>query len=70
MKRVRVTVLISWAAPFIPAFGFLQPGGWVSATVGFAAPVALASMAFGEYGKSVLPGALPLALAIGVVEGW
>jgi APA family basic amino acid/polyamine antiporter len=39
----------------------------VSATVGFAAPVALAAMAFGEYGKSVFPGAPPLALAIGVV---
>ena len=39
---------------FHPAFGFLA--GWVSATVGFAAPVALAAMAFGEYGKSVLPG--------------
>jgi APA family basic amino acid/polyamine antiporter len=41
--------------------------GWVSATVGFAAPVALAAMAFGEYGKSVLPNAPPLALAVGVV---
>ena len=50
---------------FHPAFGFLA--GWVSATVGFAAPVALAAMAFGQYGKSVLPGAPPLALAIGVV---
>src|SRR3982075_1654587 len=50
---------------FHPAFGFLA--GWVSATVGFAAPVALAAMAFGEYGKSVLPGAPPLALAIGVI---
>jgi basic amino acid/polyamine antiporter, APA family len=48
-----------------PAFGFLA--GWVSATVGFAAPVALAAMAFGEYGKSVLPGASPLALAMGAV---
>ena len=48
-----------------PAFGFLA--GWVSATVGFAAPVALAAMAFGEYGKSVLPMASPLALALGVV---
>ena len=43
-----------------PAFGFVA--GWVSATVGFAAPVALAAMAFGEYGKSVLPDAPPLAL--------
>ena len=48
-----------------PAFGFVA--GWVSATVGFAAPVALAAMAFGEYGKSVFPDAPPLALAIGVV---
>src|SRR6202022_4964876 len=50
---------------FHPAFGFLA--GWVSATVGFAAPVALAAMAFGEYGKAVVPDAPPLALAIGVV---
>lgn len=50
---------------FHPAFGFVA--GWVSATVGFAAPVALAAMAFGEYGKSVLPDAPPMALAIGVV---
>jgi APA family basic amino acid/polyamine antiporter len=48
-----------------PAFGFLA--GWVSATVGFAAPVALAAMAFGEYGKSVFPDAPPLALAVGAV---
>jgi APA family basic amino acid/polyamine antiporter len=48
-----------------PAFGFLA--GWVSATVGFAAPVALAAMAFGQYGKSVLPDAPPLVLAVGVV---
>src|SRR3981189_2950015 len=50
---------------FHPAFGFVA--GWVSATVGFAAPVALAAMAFGEYGKSILPNAPPIALAIGVV---
>src|SRR6266849_10547606 len=48
-----------------PAFGFVA--GWVSATVGFAAPVALAAMAFGEYGRSILPGAPPLALGVGVV---
>src|ERR1700737_1221281 len=48
-----------------PAFGFLA--GWVSATVGFAAPVALAAMAFGEYAKSVLPRGPPLLLALGVV---
>src|ERR1700716_4616887 len=50
---------------FHPAFGFLA--GWVSATVGFAAPVALAAMAFGQYAKSVVPGAPPLLLALGVV---
>jgi basic amino acid/polyamine antiporter, APA family len=50
---------------FHPSLGFLA--GWVSATVGFAAPVALAAMAFGEYGKSLLPDASPLALAIAVV---
>src|ERR1700704_4509654 len=50
---------------FHPAFGFVA--GWVSATVGFSAPVALAAMAFGEYGKSVVPNAPPIALAIGVV---
>jgi len=48
-----------------PALGFLA--GWLSATVGFAAPVALAAMAFGEYGKAILPGASPLVLGIGVV---
>jgi len=48
-----------------PALGFVA--GWLSATVGFAAPVALAAMAFGEYGKAILPGAPPLALGIGVV---
>src|ERR1700760_619853 len=53
------------ARAYHPAFGFLA--GWVSATVGFAAPVALAAMAFGEYGRSVFPGAPPLALAMGLV---
>lgn len=48
-----------------PAFGFLA--GWVSATVGFAAPVALAAMAFGEYAKSVVPDLPPIPLAIAVV---
>jgi APA family basic amino acid/polyamine antiporter len=50
---------------FHPSFGFLA--GWVSATVGFAAPVALAAMAFGEYAKSLLPDVSPLALAVAVV---
>src|SRR3981189_3151606 len=43
---------------FHPAFGFVA--GWVSATFGFAAPVALAAMAVGEYGKTVVPNAPPL----------
>ncbi|MCJ2097611.1 APC family permease [Methylobacterium sp. E-046] len=47
-----------------PAVGFMA--GWLSATVGFAAPVALAAMAFGQYAQAVLPGApaLPLGLAV------
>jgi basic amino acid/polyamine antiporter, APA family len=48
-----------------PAFGFVA--GFVSATVGFAAPVALAAMAFGEYGRAILPDAPPMLLAVGVV---
>src|SRR5262245_27284874 len=47
------------------AIGFLA--GWVSATVGFAAPVALAAMAFGTYLAGVVPGAPSLALALAVV---
>jgi len=53
------------ARAYHPAFGFLA--GWVSATVGFAAPVALAAMAFGQYAKAVIPGAPPIALALGMV---
>jgi APA family basic amino acid/polyamine antiporter len=47
-----------------PAVGFLA--GWVSATVGFAAPVALAAMAFGGYFEGIVPGAPPLALGLAV----
>jgi APA family basic amino acid/polyamine antiporter len=36
-----------------PAIGFLA--GWLSATVGFAAPIALAAMAFGEYFRAAVP---------------
>ena len=38
---------------FHPLLGFLA--GWTSATVGFAAPIALAAMVFGEYLKAALP---------------
>lgn len=46
---------------FHPSLGFVS--GWVSATVGFAAPVALVCMTFGEYVNSVFPSASPKFLA-------
>ncbi len=49
---------------FHPAVGFMA--GWVSATVGFAAPVALAAMAFGQYFAGAVPGAPALTLGLGV----
>ena len=48
-----------------PAVGFLS--GWVSATVGFAAPTALGAMALGSYATSVWPGLNPLWLSVAVV---
>ncbi len=50
---------------FHPSLGFLS--GWVSLTVGFAAPIALAAMAFGRYWSRVFPGASPLAPSCTVV---
>lgn len=50
-----------------PAIGFMA--GWVSATVGFAAPVALAAMAFGEYFAGALPGSPPIVMGLAVVWG-
>ncbi len=50
---------------FHPSLGFLA--GWVSLTVGFAAPIALAAMAFGRYGARVFPGVSPLAASCAVV---
>lgn len=47
-----------------PAFGFVA--GWLSATVGFAAPIALAAMAFGVYFKAIAPNAPPLLLGLGL----
>jgi APA family basic amino acid/polyamine antiporter len=47
-----------------PALGFLA--GWISATVGFAAPIALAAMAFGEYFKGSIASAEPLVLGLAV----
>src|SRR5437588_12973628 len=48
-----------------PAVGVLA--GWLSATVGFAAPVALAAMAFGQYGKAILPDAPPVLLGLCII---
>jgi basic amino acid/polyamine antiporter, APA family len=48
-----------------PAFGFMA--GFLSATVGFAAPTALAAMAFGVYFKSIIPGVNPLLPGLAVV---
>jgi basic amino acid/polyamine antiporter, APA family len=47
-----------------PAFGFVA--GWLSATVGFSAPIALAAMAFGIYFQAIVPGVSPLLLGFGI----
>src|SRR5437667_4661891 len=48
-----------------PSVGFMA--GFVSATVGFAAPIALAAMAFGEYFQGVFSRGSAGALSFGVV---
>ena len=48
-----------------PAAGFVS--GWVSATIGFAAPTALAAITFGTYLASVFPTLSPTWLASGLV---
>lgn len=48
-----------------PAVGFLS--GWVSATVGFAAPTALAAIALGRYAASVWPEVHANLLSLAVV---
>ena len=48
-----------------PSLGFLS--GWVSATVGFAAPTAAAALALEQYAGSVWPGLPPKLLAVSVV---
>lgn len=48
-----------------PAVGFMA--GWASLTVGFAPPIALAAMAFGEYFERVVPGSSPVVLSVGLV---
>jgi basic amino acid/polyamine antiporter, APA family len=59
-----------------PAFGFVA--GWLSATVGFAAPIALAAMAFGSYFNAAAPGlphhlfgfAVNWPLVLGLLMTW
>ena len=48
-----------------PAVGFLA--GWISATVGFAAPVALAAMALGGYAQGIVPDASPVLVGLGTI---
>src|SRR5438093_6503435 len=48
-----------------PALGFMA--GFVSATVGFAAPIALAAIAFGKYLQGVLGFGSPVLLSFAVV---
>jgi len=48
-----------------PVVGFVS--GWVSATIGFAAPVALAAITFGSYLASALPALSPKWLAVGLI---
>ena len=48
-----------------PSLGFLA--GWVSGTVGFSAPVAIAAMPFGTYLAEIIPGTNPLLWGLAVV---
>ena len=48
-----------------PAIGFLS--GWVSVTVGFAAPIAAASVALGKYVHNIYPHVNEIGLALGVI---
>ena len=48
-----------------PAIGFLS--GWVSMVAGFAAPIALAAIALGEYAGAILPGLDKTVIAVSVI---
>jgi basic amino acid/polyamine antiporter, APA family len=48
-----------------PAIGFLS--GWVSMVAGFAAPIALAAIALGEYAGAILPGLDKTVVAVSVI---
>src|SRR5205807_4354345 len=53
------------SAVYHPALGFMA--GFVSATVGFAAPIALAAMAFGKYFQGVFSFGSPVVLSFAIV---
>src|SRR2546423_12082227 len=48
-----------------PSLGFLA--GWISATVGFSAPVAIAAMPFGTYFAEIFSAINPLVVALAAV---
>ena len=48
-----------------PSLGFLA--GWISAVVGFPAPIALAALAFGKYVQVFTPGISPVVISLVVV---
>ena len=50
---------------FHPSVGFIA--GWISATIGFAAPNALAAITFGTYLSAVFPSLSPTWLACGLI---
>jgi APA family basic amino acid/polyamine antiporter len=50
-----------------PGAGFVS--GWISATIGFAAPTALAAITFGAYLSSVVPSLSESGLAVALVVG-
>ncbi|HWA87622.1 MAG TPA: amino acid permease [Opitutus sp.] len=47
---------------FHPGVGFVS--GWISASIGFAAPVALAALTFGNYLSAAVPALPPIGLAV------
>ena len=63
--RARAANTIFSAAIYHPSVGFLA--GWISATVGFAAPVAIAAKPFGTYLADIFPGTNALFLSLAVV---
>ena len=48
-----------------PAIGFLS--GWVSMVAGFAAPIALAAIALGEYTGAIVPGVDKTVIAVSII---